>query len=412
MQDDVVIVGGGQAGLSCAARLRERGYQGDVTIVGEEPWPPYQRPPLSKAYLLGQTTSERLQLRSREFYEKAGIALRLGQSVSRIDRTARRVEFPDGDALGYGKLVFATGSRARTLPQSARSGLEGIFTLRSIADADALRQALRKSTSVAIVGGGYIGLEVASVCARMGHKVTVIEMAGRILNRVASAQTAEAVRRLHQRHKVRIVTDAKLCAFLEQDGRVAGISLIDGTEFDADLALVGIGGVANAELAAAAGLVVDGGVVVDEFGRTSDPDIHAVGDCAVFPFAGRPIRLESVQNAIDHGAAVADVLVGQPSKYDPTPWFWSDQYDTKLQTVGLPLDYEEAVSVQPENGDGFACWYFKDGYAVAVDTLNDAKTHMASRRLFSAGVKLSRDEILSPNFDLPQYARANVKSTS
>ncbi|MGX9182097.1 NAD(P)/FAD-dependent oxidoreductase [Mesorhizobium sp. BHbdii] len=412
MQDDVVIVGGGQAALSCAVRLHEAGYSGVVTIVGDEPWLPYQRPPLSKAYLLGQTTADRLQFRPKEFYEKAGIELRVGHRVIKICPDERRVRLESGDNLPYGKLVLATGSRARTLPETMTRGLDGIFTLRSLKDADNLRESLPAAKRIVVIGGGYVGLEVASIAAGKGHAVTIVEMAGRILNRVAGVPTAHAISELHRGHDVKLVTNATLQGFLDHGGRVAGVSLSDGTEIEADMALVAIGGVANADLAADAGLVVANGIVVDDFCQTSAPDIYAAGDCAVFPFAGRSIRLESVQNAVEQGVAVANAILGKPVEYDPVPWFWSDQYDIKLQTAGLPLDYDEIVSLGSRKGNGSAFWYFRSGFAVAVDTMNDAKTHMAARRLFGARVKLQREVLVAPDFDLVQYARTATAARS
>ncbi|MEI9413518.1 FAD-dependent oxidoreductase [Mesorhizobium sp. Cs1299R1N1] len=412
MQDDVVIVGGGQAALSCAVRLREAGYSGPVTIVGDEPWLPYQRPPLSKAYLLGQTTADRLQFRPREFYEKVGIDLQVGQRVIKINPAERLVTLENGKNIPFGKLVLATGSRARALPETMTRGLDGVFTLRGVTDADHLCEALVAAKHILVIGGGYVGLEVASIAARMGKKVTVIEMAGRVLNRVAGVPTALAVSELHRRNGVNLVTNATLQGFLNDGGRVAGVSLTNGTKVEADMVLVAIGGVANAEVAADAGLVAANGIMVDGFCQTSAPDIYAAGDCAVFPFYGRSIRLESVQNAVEQGVAVANSILGKPVSYDPVPWFWSDQYDTKLQTAGLPLEYDEIVSLGSGEGSGSAFWYFRDGFAVAVDTMNDAKTHMAARRIFGARVKLQRELLLEPEFDLLQYARVAGAASS
>jgi 3-phenylpropionate/trans-cinnamate dioxygenase ferredoxin reductase subunit len=405
MPRSVVIIGGGQAALSCAIRLREAGHDGDVTIVGDEPWLPYQRPPLSKAFLLGKMTADRLGFRPRDFFEKSRIEVRTGVRANRIDRSEHLLDLDDGNKLGYDSLVLATGSRARLLPDGIARGLKGIFTLRSIHDADRLCRALGDAKRVLVVGGGYVGLEVASISAGLGLEVTVLEMTGRILQRVACVQTAEAISNLHTSRGVSLKTEARLEKLLEDGDRVAGALLGDGTTVPADLVVVGIGGVANDELAASSGLAVSNGIVVDKFCRTADPDVFAAGDCAVFPFADRMIRLESVQNAVDQGITAANAIIGQPVEYKPVPWFWSDQYDAKLQSAGLALEYDRVISVQSGRADGVAFWYFRDGNAVAVDTINDARTHMAARRLFGAGVELTPELLVDPRFDLMHYVR-------
>ncbi len=405
MRDDVVIIGGGQAALSCAVHLREAGHEGAIAIVGEEPWPPYQRPPLSKAFLQGQTTVDRLIFRPPEFFETFRISVRTRQRVMRIDRARQMIELSGGETLGYAKLVVATGSRARTLPKDVTQGLAGLFTLRSIDDAVVLRQALIDASRVLVIGAGYIGLEVAAVSAGLGHQVTVVEIADRILKRVACAQTAQAIGDLHMTHGVKLITGAGLDRFSTSGGRVTGALLTDGTEIPADLVVVGIGGAANDELAAASGLEVRNGIVVDQFCRTSDPNVLAAGDCAVFPFDRRMVRLESVQNAVDQGIAVAHVIAGRPAEYKPIPWFWSDQYDAKLQSVGLPFDYDQVVALRTARANGSAFWYLRAGNAVAVDTINDGKTHMAARRLFGSNARLTADLLLNPQFDLMQHVR-------
>jgi 3-phenylpropionate/trans-cinnamate dioxygenase ferredoxin reductase component len=408
MRDDVVIVGGGQAALSCAARLRETGHEGGVIIVSDEPWLPYQRPPLSKAFLLGKMAMDRLNFRPPEFFERSRILVRPGQRVIGIDRARHEVELSGGDRYCYAKLVMATGSRARTLPTEITQGLTGIFTLRTIEDAELLRLALIDASRVVVIGAGYIGLEVAAISAGMGHQVTVVEIADRILNRVACAQTAQAVGALHKGHGVKLLTGIGLDRFSASGGRVTGAVLTDGSEIPADLVVVGIGGAANDGLAAESGLEVRNGIVVDRLCRTSDPNILAAGDCAVFPFEDRMVRLESVQNAVDQGAAAADVIAGKPTEYKPVPWFWSDQYDAKLQSVGLPLDYDRVVSLPTTRANGSAFWYLRSGNAIAVDTINDAKTHMAARRLFGSAARLSAELLLSPQFDFIHFVRTSL----
>jgi 3-phenylpropionate/trans-cinnamate dioxygenase ferredoxin reductase subunit len=310
MRDDVVIIGGGQAALSCAVRLRESGHEGEIVVVADEPWLPYQRPPLSKAFLLGKMTMDRLSFRPPEFFERSRILVRAGQRAIRIDRARHEVELSGGDRHRYAKLVIAAGSRARTLPREITQGLTGIFTLRTIEDAELLRRALIDASRVVVIGAGYIGLEVAAISAGMGHQVTVVEIADRILNRVACAQTAQAVSDLHTGHGVKLITGTGLDHFSASGERVIGAVLTDGSELPADLIVVGIGGAANDGLAAEAGLEAKNGIIVDRLCRTSDPNILAAGDCAVFPFEDRMVRLESVQNAVDQGSAAADVIAG------------------------------------------------------------------------------------------------------
>ena len=412
MRDDVVIIGGGQAALACVVRLRESGHEGEITIVGDEPWLPYQRPPLSKAFLLGEMTMDRLSFRPQEFFERLRVLVRTGQRVIRIDRARHEVELSGGDRHRYGKLVIATGSRARTLPENITQGLAGILTLRTIEDAELLRDSFIDASRVLVIGAGYIGLEVAAIGAGMGHQVTVIEIADRILNRVACAETAQAVGDLHKRHGVKLRNRIGLDRFLASGGRVSGALLTDGTEIPADLVIVGIGGVANDELAAESGLEVMNGIIVDGLCRTSDPNILAAGDCAVFPFEDRLVRLESVQNAVDQGSAAANVIAGKPTEYKPVPWFWSDQYDAKLQSAGLPLDYDQVVSLRSARANSSAFWYLRSGNAIAVDTINDARTHMAARRLFGSRARLSAELLLSPQFDLAQHVRTALRATS
>jgi 3-phenylpropionate/trans-cinnamate dioxygenase ferredoxin reductase subunit len=412
MRDDVVIIGGGQAALSCAVRLRESGHEGEIAIVGEERWLPYQRPPLSKTFLVGKMDIDRLSLRPQEFFEKSRILVHTGQRVIRIDRSRQEVELSGGGRLGYAKLVMATGSRARTLPNDSTKDLAGLLTLRTIDDAEVLRQALIDASRVLVIGAGYIGLEVAAISAGMGHQVTVVEIADRILNRVACAQTAQVVADLHMGHGVKLITRIGLVRFSASGGRVTGALLTDGSEIPADLVVVGIGGAANDELAAASGLAVANGIVVDRFCQTSDPNILAAGDCAIFPFEGRMVRLESVQNAIDQGIAVANVIAGKPAEYKPVPWFWSDQYDAKLQSVGLPFDYDQVIALRTARADGSAFCYVRAGHAIAVDTINDAKTHMAARRMFGSNGRLPAELLLNPQFDLIQHVRTGLQEAS
>ncbi|MEO0363038.1 MAG: FAD-dependent oxidoreductase, partial [Pseudomonadota bacterium] len=342
MADPIIIVGAGQAGASLAAKLRALGHEGPITLIGEEPAPPYQRPPLSKKYLLGEMEEARLQLRPPEFYEDEKIELLTGVAATALDPAAKTVTLSDGTTRRYDKLALTTGSRPRRLPASIGGDLPGVFTVRDLADVDAMAPAFREGARVLIVGGGYIGLEAAAVAAAKGLRVTVVEAAERILRRVAAPATSDFFRALHESHGVEIREGAAV-ARLVGSASVEAAELADGERLEVDFVVVGVGVQPNQELAAEAGLAVDetlGGIAVDAAGRTSNADVFAAGDCASFPYEGRRVRLESVQNAIDQAEAAAAAMLGEALSYAPTPWFWSDQYDVKLQIAGLNQGYD------------------------------------------------------------------------
>ncbi len=351
---DVVVVGAGQAAVSCVARLRSGGYAGTIAVLGAEPAPPYQRPALSKAYLLGEITRERLYLRPESYYAEAGIILHTDCRVDAIDPAARLLRTAAGDQIAYHHLVLATGSRARKLPAAMGGALDGVYTVRDLADAKALAPRLVPGARVLVVGGGYVGLEAAAVCAKRGLAVTLIEAAPRLLQRVAAAETARWFRTLHEAHGVTILEGAALQQ-LTGDSHVTGACLADGRVLPADLIIVGIGIEPETMLAAAAGLALDNGIVVNGQGRTSAAGIWAAGDCAAFPAAGGWMRLESVGNAIDMGEIVARNILGEGVDYLPAPWFWSDQYDIKLQIAGLNTGHDQVV---PRQDEGRSHWYF------------------------------------------------------
>ena len=377
----VVVVGAGQAGASLVARLRSEGYDGPVTLIGEEPVPPYQRPPLSKTYLLGEMALERLFLRPESYYAEAGIELRTNVRVTGIDRAARAVVM--GEArLEYEHLVLATGSRPRRLPAAIGGDLGGVHVVRTLADVDAMAPGFRPGARVLIVGGGYIGLEAAAVAASRGMQVVLVEMAERILQRVAARETSDYFRALHTRHGVDIREGVGLERLLG-DGHVGGARLGDGTGLDVDMVIVGVGIVPDTTLAEAAGLEIDNGIAVDAQGRTSDPTIWAVGDCASFPHQGGRLRLESVPNAIDMGECVAGNIMGRAQDYVPQPWFWSDQYDVKLQIAGLSTGYDRIVT--RDGGAAVSFWYYRGDQLLAVDAMNDPRAYMVGKRLIDAG---------------------------
>jgi len=403
-----VVIGAGQAGAALAARLRALGHDGPLTLIGDEPAPPYQRPPLSKAYLLGDLARERLFLRPAEFYAEQGIDLRTGVAVTDIDPQARRLRLADGSDLAYDRLALTTGGAPRRLPAAAGGDLAGVHVLRGIADADALGPALVAGARMVVIGGGYVGLEVAAVAAGRGLDVTLIEAAPRILQRVAAPETSDYFRNLHSARGVRVIEGAG-GARLVGAGRVEAAELADGTRIAADVAVIGIGIAPSVGLAAAAGLALDNGIACDAEGRTTDPCIWAAGDCASFPVPGGRLRLESVQNAIDMAEAVAANMLGAGRPYVPQPWFWSDQYDVKLQIAGLCGAHDRVVvRVAPDAGAEGARshWYFAGPRLLAVDAMNDARAFMVAKRLLAEGRSPEPAAIADPATDLRVLLRA------
>ncbi|MEO0831223.1 MAG: FAD-dependent oxidoreductase [Pseudomonadota bacterium] len=398
----IVVVGAGQAGASLVATLRSEGWDGDITLIGEEDAPPYQRPPLSKAYLLGDMPRERLFLRPESFYAEQGIDLRIGTRVTGIDRAAKRVGLENGEALDYDHLALTTGSSPRALPSAIGGDMDGVYVLRTLGCVDKLSPVCKPGAHVLVVGGGYIGLEAAAVCAKIGMKVTLIEMAERILNRVASDETAAYFRDLHSERGVEILEGCGLTR-LEGDGHVAQAVLSDGTHLDVDLVLAGIGIVPNVELADAAGLDLDNGIAVNALGQTSDLAIWSAGDCASLPWRGVRLRLESVQNAIEQAEVVAKNMLGAAVEYDPHPWFWSDQYDVKLQIAGLNSGYDRLVV----RGDGpsRSHWYYKGDRLIAVDAMNDARGYMVGKRLIESGKSPAPEAVADRDTDLKALLR-------
>ena len=396
---DIAIVGAGQAGAALAAKLRAEGHAGRIVMVGEEPAPPYQRPPLSKKYLLGEFPAERLQLRPPAFWEEQGVELILGARVAEIDRAAGRLRLEDGAAIPWDKLALTTGARPRRLPEAIGGALPGVHVLRTLADVDRLAPELREGARALVVGGGYIGLEAAAAFAGRGLRTTLLEAAPRILARVASAETAAWFRDLHLRHGVDLREGAAL-ARLEGDGRVRRAVLEGGEAIDVDFVLVGIGVIPNDELARAAGIATSNGILVDARGATSDPNVFAAGDVTEFPWRGRRLRLESVQNAIDQAEAAALAMLGREVSYDPVPWFWSDQYDVKLQIAGLGTGAGRVV-VRPGAREGTVShWHFAGPELLSVDAMNDPRAYMTGKRWLEAGRHPDPDALADPSTDL------------
>ena len=394
----VVAIGAGQAGAALAARLRSGGHAGPITLIGEEPILPYQRPPLSKGYLLGEMGADRLTLRSADFYAEQDIALRLGAPVSAIDPRARTVTLGT-ETIRYDDLVLTTGSVPRRLPAAIGGDLAGVYTVRTVADVDAERAEFSPGRRLVIVGGGYIGLEAAAVAAKLGLDVTVLEMAPRILQRVAAPETSDYFRALHTAHGVKILESTGLERLLGEAGHVTAARLTDGREIPADFVIAGIGILPATQLAEAAGLVIENGIRTDSHGRTSDPHIWAAGDCASFPWQGGRLRLESVQNAIDQADLVADNILGADKDYVPMPWFWSDQYDCKLQIAGLNTGYDRIVTRGPD-GAAVSFWYFKGDRLLAVDAMNDSRAYMVGKRLLETGRGVDAGAISNPATNL------------
>ena len=398
----VVVVGGGQAGASCVAKLRSAGYEGEITLLCGEDALPYQRPPLSKAYLLGDMSLERMFLRPQTFYDHANITVRLGAVVETIDPAAKTISLPDAK-LSYDELVLTTGSTPRLLPVAIGGNLAGVYPVRSLMDVDSMAPEFEPGRKVLIIGGGNIGLEAAAVAAKKGLNVVLVEMANRILKRVASPETSNFFRELHTGHGVDIREGVGLQE-LTGDGRVSGATLSDGSSLEVDFVIVGVGIAPDTSLAEAAGLDIDNGIKVDTQGRTSDPHIWAAGDCASFPHAGQRIRLESVPNAIDQAEVVAENILGAGKDYQAKPWFWSDQYDVKLQIAGLNTGYDRVVTRQA--GPATSFWYFRGDQLLAVDAANDPRGYMIGKRLIEAGKTAGPAVLADPNANLKDLLKA------
>lgn len=391
----IVVIGGGQAGSSLVAKLRALKHDGPITLICGEDVPPYQRPPLSKAYLLGEMEEDRLYLRPESFYAEKDIALKLGRKVTAVDTAAKTVTVGD-EVISYDQLALTTGSVPRRLPEALGGALEGVYTVRSLRDVDAMQPEFQPGRHVLVIGGGYIGLEAAAVASKLGLKVTLVEMAERILQRVAAPQTSDWFRALHDSHGVKIMEKTGIQRLIGNDqGRVIEAELGDGTHMAVDFVIVGVGILPDTPLAEAAGLTVDNGIVLDEQGRTSDPFVWAAGDCARFPFRGQMLRLESVQNAIDQAECVAENMLGAGKTYEPEPWFWSDQYDCHLQIAGLNLGYDRIV--QRGEGHSTSFWYYQGDTLLAVDAMNDPRAYMIGKRLL--GMKKSPDPAVVADAD-------------
>jgi len=398
----IVIIGAGQAGASLAIKLRALGYKGDVTLIGEEKFPPYQRPPLSKKYLLGDMALDRMYLRPRDFYAEQLISLRLGARVTAINPTAKTISIGN-ETISYDHLALTTGSTPRLLPAAIGGKLNGVFAVRSLADVGAMQPAFESGGHVLIIGGGYIGLEAAAIAAAKGLKVTLVEMADRILQRVACAETSDYFRALHQSHGVTILEGVGL-ERLTGEGYVSRAILSNGEALEIDFAIAGVGILPGTSLAEAAGLTLNNGIETNSHSQTSIPSIWAAGDCASFPYQGDRIRLESVPNAIDQAEIVAANMLGARKDYVATPWFWSDQYEVKLQIAGLNTGFTDVVV--RDSGATRSHWYYKSGALLAVDAMNDPRAYMVAKRLIEAGKSVDPSIAADPQSDLKALLQA------
>ncbi len=402
----VVIIGAGQAGGTCGMELHKKGFEGRILIVADEDYIPYKRPPLSKTYFAGEASLESLYVMQQAKLDAAGIECMTGVRVDSIDRDNKALALSSGETLNYDKLVITTGSRARPLPVDG-ADRPNVFMLRNIADVDAIRERCGEGKRIVIIGGGFIGLEAAAVAVKLGMKVTVLEGLERVLARVTAPYTSEFYEKVHRDAGVDLRTGAAVTG-LEGDPEVTHVVLGDGSKIEADLVVIGIGIVPNVELAEAAGLKVDNGIVIDDHCRSSDPDIYAAGDCANHHdhFYGRRMRLESVQNAMDQARTAADNLMGIEAVYDAQPWFWSDQYDLKLQMVGISQGYDDAVVRGNPDEKSFSVFYLKDGAIIAMDAISRPKDFMMSKKLIAERVQPDKEALADENVELKSFLPA------
>ncbi|MEM5388770.1 FAD-dependent oxidoreductase [Paraburkholderia phymatum] len=396
----VVIVGAGQAGAELAGALRSQGFAGSITLLGDERYPPYRRPPLSKAFLAGEVSLESLYLKTADAYEKQGIQCMLGTAVERIDRDAHRICLADGSVLPYDKLGLATGGRARKLPLPGATH-SNVHYVRNIEDIQRLRTQFEAGRRLVIIGGGYIGLETASVAVKAGLHVCVIEGLPRVLARVTVPEISAYYESVHRARGVEIRTGVGVRA-LDGARKVEALVLTDGQRVDADLVVIGIGLVPNTELAEAAGLEVSNGIVVDAHLLTSDPDIVACGDCTFHEnvFYQRRMRLESVPNALEQARVAAANMIGKPAAYSAVPWFWSDQYDLKLQMVGLSEGFDQFVVRGAMEKDRFVAFYLREGVVISADAVNRPQEFMVAKRLVAERVKVDAARLIDESSSL------------
>ena len=399
----MIIVGGGQAGFSIVENLKFLGYKEKLLLLTEEETAPYQRPPLSKKFLLGEFPKDRLYFKPFQFYESKNIQLEVSSKVESINRYEKKVILENKKVYDYEKLFLATGSRARHLSIGISENLSRVYTLRNIKDVEKIRPEFASGKKLVIVGGGYIGLETAAIAIKRGLEVTIIESAERILKRVSCKFTSDYLRKLHRENGVQILENVQIEKFVGCSGVFVGARLKDGRLIHGDFAIVGVGSIPNDDIATEAGIKTSNGIEVDEKCVTSDQNILAAGDCTNFPHNGKRLRLESVGNAIDQAKIVAKTAMGMPACYIAKPWFWSDQYNTKLQMAGHNLGYDEIVSRQTEKGSSF--WYFKGKKLISVDALNDPVSYMIGKRLIEHGLSPEIGLLSDENYNLKKLMK-------
>lgn len=403
MTDKIVIAGAGHAAGQVVATLKQKKYAGKIVLVGDEAYLPYQRPPLSKKYLAGLLSAERLHFKPAGFYDDPGIEVRLQTAITSIDRNKTSLQTESGDTIFYDKLVLALGARARHLSIDG-TDLAGVHYMRNIVDVDGIRSEFGKQRRVVIVGAGYIGLEIAAVMQQQGLNVTVVETEDRVMSRVVSPEISDFYQIEHASKGVKLRLSTSVTAF-RGDKRVTAVETTDGEQIPADFVVIGVGIVANTELAAAAGLNVDNGIVVDDQCRSSDPNIYAVGDCTAHPNAiyDRQLRLESVHNALEQAKTAAGNLCGEKTYYSQVPWFWSDQYDLKLQIAGLSEGYDDVVVRGNPADRSFACLYLKGGILIATDAVNAPRDFMQSKALIASRAQLDRARLGDASIPLQDF---------
>jgi len=402
MSSTILIIGGGQAGAQAIDTLRREGFGGRLVLVSDEPFLPYQRPPLSKKFLSGELAADRLPFRHQSFYDEHRVELKLGVRAVQLDLSARRVALANGEEIIYDRLLLCTGAVSRQLTCPG-ADLPGVHYLRGIGDVPKIQEGLKPGSRTVVIGGGYIGLETAATARKMGCTVTVLEMADRVMNRVVAANVSEYFAHEHRTQGVKLVCNTRVVG-LEGTSRVERVVCADGSSYETDLLVVGVGALANMELAAAAGLACENGIVVDEFCRTSDPAVFAAGDCTYHPSLryDMRVRLESVDNAFEQAKTAARNMLDKPTTHDRVPWFWSDQFDNKLLIVGLSQGHDQQVTRGDPATRSFTVCYLKGGELVAVEAVNHSKDYMAARKLIADRARPDLDKLANPQVALKE----------
>ncbi len=399
--EKILIIGGGQAGFSCASKLRASGFEGKISIACEENVLPYQRPPLSKKYLTGQFEKNRLLLRSEEYYKKNNIEVFLSSKASEIKKEIKEVTFQLGQTVSYTKLVLSTGSSAVKIFPRESNDCKNIYYLRNLKDANKLKECLEPNKKILVIGGGYLGLEIGSIASMSGMDVTIIEASERILKRVAGSQTADFLRSIFKKNGVEIIENDAVDSMVVQGNSISKIQLTSGREIQTDAVVVAVGGKPVTDLAEKSGLYTDSGIKVNKKLQTSDVSIYAAGDCASFDFNGKRVRFESVGNAIDQGETVALNLMGKNVEYNIKPWFWSDQFDIKLQIAGLSAGSDEIIERSHKNSVSF--WYYANNKLIAVDAFNDPASYFIGKRLIDDGKSIPKQIVSDINLNLKEF---------